>query len=98
MASQGCATITLPHRLQRFSVRAARCSSQLAIKGTRPALIRGPRTASSAGTRVFASNTLIPATRNPATPMERTSLMGTVRSARNPMATVEAEIKRVRPA
>ena len=44
------------------------------------------------------SKTLIPATRNPATPMERISLMGTVRRARNPMATVEAEIKRVRPA
>ena len=30
--------------------------------------------------------------------MERISLMGTVRRARNPMATVEAEIKSVRPA
>ncbi len=65
------------------------------VKGNRPASIRGPSNASTAGTRVFVSNTLIPATRNPATPMERTSLMGTVKRARNPMATVEAEIRSV---
>ena len=44
------------------------------------------------------SNTLIPATSTPATPIERISLIGTVKSARNPMATVEAEIRSVRPA
>ena len=68
------------------------------MNGNRPAFIRGPSNASTAGTRVFASNTLIPATKNPATPMERISLMGTVRRARKPMATVDAETRRVRPA
>ena len=87
-----------PTASSAFAVRAARCESNLAVKGNRPASIRGPRTASTAGTRVFASNTLIPATSNPATPMERTSLMGTVKRARNPMATVEAEIRGVGPA
>jgi hypothetical protein len=42
--------------------------------------------------------TLMAATRNPARPMERISLMGTVSRARKPMATVEAEMRRVRPA
>ena len=31
-------------------------------------------------------------------PIERISLIGTARSAKNPIATVEAEIRRVRPA
>ncbi len=97
-ASQGCATIIFPHCRQRFPVRAARCASNFGVKGNRPRSIRGPSNTSAAGTRVFVSNTLIPVTRNPATPMERISLIGTVKRARNPMATVEAEIKSVRPA
>ena len=92
------ATIVLPQPLHRFPVHAARSQSSFGVNGIRPALIRGPSNASTAGTRVFVSNTLIPATRNPATPMERISLMGTVNKARNPMATVEAEISSVRPA
>ncbi len=97
-ASQGCATITFPHCRQRLPVLAALCASNFGVKGNRPRLIRGPSNASNVGTRVFVSNTLIPATRNPAIPMERISLIGTVKRARNPMATVEAEIKSVRPA
>ena len=60
--------------------------------------MRGPSMPSTAGTSVLASSTLMPATRIPATPMERISLMGTVNSATNPMATVEAEMSSVRPA
>ena len=97
-ASQGCATITFPHCRQRFPVLAARCESNFAVKGIRPRSIRGPSNTSATGTRVFVSNTLIPVTRNPATPIERISLIGTVKRARNPMATVAAEIKSVRPA
>ena len=90
---RGWATITFPHFRHRFPVRAARDESSFGVKGNRPALIRGPSKASTAGTSVFVSNTLIAATTNPATPIERISLMGTVSRARNPMATVEAEIK-----
>ena len=97
-ASQGWATITFPQRLQRCPVIAALCGSNFAVKGKQPALIRGPRRASNAGTIVLASNTLIPATTQPAIPMDRTSLIGTVSSARNPMATVDAGISSVRPA
>ena len=80
-----------------ISRRAARSEQDLA-EGQPPALMRLPRRANTAGTTVLAINTLMPATRNPATPMERISLMGTVRRARKPIATVEAEIKSVRPA
>ncbi len=97
-ASQGCATISLPHCRQRFPVTASRRASNFGVNGNLPKSIRGPSQASTAGTRVFVSRTLIPATRTPATPIERISLMGTVSSARNPMATVEAEIRSVRPA
>ena len=75
-ASHGCATITCPHRRQRTPVHSARCSSNFGLKGNRPILIRGPSSPSTVGTRVFVSNTLIPATRNPAIPMERISLIG----------------------
>jgi len=81
-ASQGCATIKCPHRRQRLPVVAARSASNFGVKGNRPRLIRGPSNASTVGTRVLVSNTLIPATRNPAIPMERISLIGTVKRAR----------------
>src|SRR5580698_4857178 len=62
-ASQGCATITFPHCLQRFPVCSARCASNFGVKGNLPTSIRGPSNASTAGTRVFVSNTLVPVTR-----------------------------------
>jgi hypothetical protein len=70
----------------------------LLTNGTTPASILEPRSANPAGSRVLASKTLAPATTNPATPMERISLMGTVRSAANPIATVDAETSKVWPA
>ncbi len=90
--------MTLPHCLQRTPVRSARSQSSLGVKGRRPMSMRLPSRPRRAGTRVLVSRTLMPATRKPAMPMERISLMGTVRRARKPMATVDAEMRSVRPA
>jgi hypothetical protein len=88
----------LPGEQQQGSACSARRASSLGVNGRRPASIRFPSNARTAGTTVFVSRTHIPATKNPAIPMDRISLMGTVSSARNPMPTVDAEIASVWPA
>jgi hypothetical protein len=89
----------LPPLPPAIAVRAARCASSFGVKGSRPASMRGRATPAPP------ERGYLPATRKfppPGIPRHRwngSSLMGTVRRARNPMATVEAEIKSVyRPA
>src|ERR1700753_3136368 len=61
-------------------------------------LIRWPTKPSTQGSTNVHSITLKIVTNRPAIPIERNSLIGTVRSAENPIATVVAEIAKVHPA
>ena len=62
------------------------------------ASMRGPRTPSSAGKSVSAARMLIPTTRAPAMPIDRSAVMSNVSNASRPIMTVAPENSTARPA
>ena len=99
-AVHGRRVMMLPHRTQRSlaAPRLSRVVKRRLGRRTLAALMRCPTRPSTQGTMNVHSMTLKTVTNRPAIPMDRSSLMGTVNRAENPMATVVAEMISVRPA
>ena len=96
---QGLRVTMQPHRTHlSLAAHGSRGSSRLDGRLTFVASMRCPNRPSTQGRMNVHNMTLKAVTSRPAIPMERSSLMGTISSAENPIATVVAEMISVRPA